>query len=96
MSGENDNGNSCVWCSGAQALGADAQTALAGMYVTGRGVRRRTAEAVKWYRKAAEQGDATAQFTLGSMYVRGSGVRENYAEAAKLYRRAAEQGHVLE
>jgi TPR repeat protein len=35
------------------------------------------AEAVKWYRKAAEQGDADAQNNLGWMYARGN------AKAAK-------------
>jgi TPR repeat protein len=30
-----------------------------------------TTEAVKWYRKAAEQGDDTAQFNLGNQYARG-------------------------
>ncbi len=31
-------------------------------------------EAVKWYRLAAEQGDANAQYNLGVMYVLGEGV----------------------
>jgi len=50
------------------------------------------AEAVKWYRLAAEQGYAVAQFNLGNMYRIGNGVPENDAEALKLYRLAAEQG----
>jgi TPR repeat protein len=51
------------------------------------------AEAVKWYRKAADQGYAMAQFSLGIMYENGQGVPQDYAEAAKWYRRAAEQGY---
>ena len=51
------------------------------------------AEAVKWFRKAAEQGQADAQFNLGVMYVKGDGVPEDDAEAAKWYRKAAEQGY---
>ena len=51
------------------------------------------AEAVKWYRKAADQGDAAAQFNLGVMYATGQGVPQDYAEAVKWYRKAAEQGH---
>lgn len=37
--------------------------------------------AAKWYRMAAEQGDATAQNHLGSMYADGRGVPQDYAEA---------------
>jgi tetratricopeptide (TPR) repeat protein len=50
------------------------------------------AEAVKWYRKAAEQGVADAQCYLGCMYDIGRGVKQDYAEAVKWYRKAAEQG----
>ena len=50
-------------------------------------------EAVKWYRKAAEQGDADAQSNLGYMYYKGQGVPQDYAEAVKWIRKAAEQGH---
>ena len=35
------------------------------MYENGKGVPQDDAEAVKWYRMAAEQGDADAQFNLG-------------------------------
>ena len=51
-----------------------------------------TFEAVRWYRLAAEQGDATAQYNLGLMYATGEGVPEDHAEAAKWFRLAAEQG----
>ncbi len=47
----------------------------------------------KWYRRAAEQGDAKAQFNLGIMYKKGQGVPQDYAEAIRWYRKAAEQGH---
>ena len=50
------------------------------------------AKALKWYRKAAEQGNAEAQFNLGLMYDERLGVPQDYAEAVKWYRRAAEQG----
>jgi TPR repeat protein len=56
------------------------------------GVTEDHIEAVKWYRKAAEQGNSGAQFALGLIYEYGRGVQVNYAEAAKWYRRAAEQG----
>ena len=40
---------------------AEAQFILGGMYVTGVGVPQDTAEAVAWYRRAAEQGDASSR-----------------------------------
>ena len=49
-------------------------------------------EAVKWYRKAAEQGHAGAQNNLGVCYENGYGVTKDYYEAVKWYRKAAEQG----
>ena len=49
-------------------------------------------EAVKWYRKSAEQGDALGQYALGWMYSNGKGVTQDYAEAVKWYRKSAEQG----
>ncbi|WP_148132454.1 tetratricopeptide repeat protein, partial [Neisseria sp. HMSC074B07] len=50
------------------------------------------AQAVQWYRKAAEQGLADAQYNLGMMYANGQGVRQDYAEAVRWFRKTAEQG----
>jgi TPR repeat protein len=50
-------------------------------------------QAVKWFRKAAEQGNAFAQFNLGQIYTQGKGVPQDYAEAVKWWRKAAEQGY---
>jgi TPR repeat protein len=47
---------------------------------------------VKWYRKAAEQGDADAQFRIGVSYYDGEGIAKDAVEAVKWYRKAAEQG----
>ena len=63
------------------------------MYANGRGVAANDAEAVKWFRKAAEQGNASAQSNLGLMYANGRGVAANDAEAVKWYRKAVTQGH---
>ena len=52
-------------------------------------------EAVKWVKKAAEQGVAGAQYNLGDCYYNGNGVEQNYKEAVKWFKRAAEQGHAL-
>ena len=49
---------------------------------------------IKWYRKAAEQGDIDAQLVLGRCYWEGSLVSQDYVESAKWYRKAAEQGDV--
>jgi TPR repeat protein len=58
------------------------------------GLEQDEAEAVRWYRKAAEQGNADAEMWLGAMYVDGrAGLAQDYAEAVKWYRRAAEQGN---
>ena len=50
---------------------------------------------MKWYRLAAEQGDAMAQSNLGIMYERGEGILQDYAEAVKWYRLAAKQGNAM-
>ena len=42
--------------------------------------------AVKWFRKAAEQGDASAQYDTGKRYDLGLGVTKNYKEADNWYR----------
>ncbi len=52
-------------------------------------------EAVRWYRKAAEQGYANAQNNLGVCYKTGIGVSTDFSEAVKWYRKAAEQGNAI-
>ncbi len=60
----------------------------------GQGVSEDYAEAMKWYRKAADQGNTQAQFELGSIYQWRDGVvPQDYAEAMKWYRKAANRGH---
>lgn len=49
---------------------------------------------MKWYRKAAEQGNVGGQYHMGLMYSLGKGVSEDYREAAKWFRKAADEGHV--
>jgi TPR repeat protein len=75
----------------AKAGNAEAQTALGDTYWSGD--EEHYVEAVKWYRLAAEQGDAGAQLSLGVMYDNGEGVAKDDAEAVKWYRLAAEQGN---
>ena len=58
----------------------------------GFGVPQDYAEAMKWFRLAADQGIAIARAELGFMYANGQGVPQDYAEAAKWLRLAADQG----
>ena len=62
------------------------------MYANGEGVPEDDAEALKWYRMAAEQGNAPAQFSLGFMYANGEGVPEDYVRAYAWYNLSAAQG----
>ena len=48
------------------------------------------AEAAKWYRRAAEQGEEDGMCCLGFLYETGEGVKQNWREAVKWYRKAAE------
>src|ERR1051326_4761996 len=52
------------------------------------------AQAVGWYRKAAEQNHALAQYNLAVAYTKGEGVPREPFEAAVWYHRAAAQGVV--
>ncbi len=55
------------------------------LYDNGSGVPQDYAKAVKWYRKAAEQGYAKAQFMIGFMYYEGRGVTQDYVQAHVWY-----------
>ena len=56
-------------------------------------MEKNSAKAVEWYRKAAENGNATAQKNLGVCYEYGRGVTLSKATAAEWYRKAADQGN---
>jgi TPR repeat protein len=62
------------------------------MYANGHGVAQDHAEALKWYRLAADQGYADAQYNLGVLYKDGHGEPQDYAEALKWFSLAANQG----
>jgi TPR repeat protein len=53
------------------------------MYMIGQGVQQDVVGAIRWYRRAAEQGVAEAQNSLGWMYREGRGVPQDDAEAAR-------------
>lgn len=49
-------------------------------------------EAMKWYRKASDQGSSTASVLIGSMYSRGLGVTQDYSQTIQWNRKAYYQG----
>ena len=63
------------------------------MYGKGQGVVQDYKEAVRWFRKAAEQGDAEAQYNLGAMYDIGQGVVQDYTRAHMWMNIAASSGN---
>jgi hypothetical protein len=62
------------------------------MYYYGIGVIQDYEAAAKWYRLAAEQGDASAQLNLGEIYLKGQGVTQDYTRAYMWWEIAASQG----
>jgi len=57
------------------------------------GVEQDYAEAMRWYRRAAEQGDVDAEYGLGLLYANGWGVPSNIGEAAQWMQRSASAGN---
>jgi len=60
------------------------------MYEKGRGVKQDDAAAVRWYRKAAEHGNADSKFYLGVMYANGRATPPQEAHWGELAERWAE------
>jgi TPR repeat protein len=58
----------------------------------GRGAKRDYKEAMRWFRKAADQGEPDAQYHLGLMYEAGTGVPVDANEALRWFRLSAAQG----
>ncbi len=72
----------------------DAQVAVAMAYETGSETALDAAEAAKWYRQAALQGNIEAQFRLARIVGHGAkGLKQDYPTAIKLYEAAAAKGH---
>ena len=68
------------------------QSNLGVMHQNGQGVPQNFKEALRWYTKAAKQGQAGAQSNLGNMHWDGRGVPQNFKEALRWFTKAAEQG----
>lgn|GEM_PF-1971829 len=65
---------------------------VANAYQEGRGVERDLAEAVRWYRKGADQGDPHCLYNLAHAYETGLGVRADQERADTYFERAAGAG----
>ena len=63
------------------------------MYLEGRGVPKDMGNAIKWWRKAADQGYISAQFGLGLAYENGDGVSVDKVQAVRYYLLACKNGH---
>jgi hypothetical protein len=73
---------------------ARAQNYLGHMLYHGKGdIPADPSEAVHWFRKAAEQGNAHAQNNLGIAYEEGKGAMRDYAVSKEWYRKASEGNH---
>ncbi|MDR2869322.1 MAG: hypothetical protein LBV04_02625, partial [Deferribacteraceae bacterium] len=83
------------WQAPARAGYADAQCNLGLCYQHGHGVEQNEALAVRWFRKAVEQGHDMAQCNLGTCYQHGQGVEKDEAEAVRWYHKAAEQNNSI-
>jgi uncharacterized protein len=71
----------------------DAMAQIVGhRYKWGVGVPADYAEAVKWYRRAADQGSMAAQWLLAQMYEDGYGVEQDYVQAHMWFNLSAAQG----
>jgi uncharacterized protein len=69
---------------------------ISAQYATGvlySNVDKNYTQAVTWYRKAAELGNAYGMNNLGSMYSNGRGVSQDDKQAVTWYRKAAELGN---
>jgi TPR repeat protein len=62
------------------------------MYRNGRGLKQSDVEAVKWFRKAADTGDANAQWRLGDLYRLGQGVPQDFVLAHMWFNLSAAKG----
>jgi len=72
-----------LWKPLAEGGDVDAQAELGSMYYWGAApaVPQDYAEALKWFRMAAEQGRGLAQHRLGEMYMNGEGVPQDFVKA---------------
>lgn len=85
-------GGSSLLDKGIENYGDDIETTQLGITAQEEGD---FAQAVKYFRVAAENGYADAQNRLGCCYAKGKGITENQSEAFKWFMKAAQQGEVV-
>ncbi len=76
----------------AEAGQVRAQVTLGLMYEQGEGVARNVAQAVQWFERAAQNGNATLRHDLAVKYFKGEGIPQDYAAAAKWWKLSAADG----
>ena len=91
MSGCSLKPRESLWSAPSKAT-QNRNTNSADMYFHGEGVPQNDTEALLWFRKAADQGNAKAQYGIGYMYHNGKGVPQSDAEALIWYLKSANQG----
>lgn len=72
---------------------AEAQYKIGDHYFFGIGVPQNYENAVKWYKKSAEQGCCWGEHNLALCYAKGTGIKKDALNAFQLWLRAAKQGH---
>lgn len=96
--GVNPTGSNGIRQIGISASGqgnTNAQCNLGLCFENGDGDIQDRSEALKWFRKAADQEDAQGQMLVGCVYEFGNGVTKNALEAVKWYRLSADQGNAV-
>nr|WP_181718078.1 tetratricopeptide repeat protein [Psychrobacter sp.]QJS05725.1 sel1 repeat protein [Psychrobacter sp.] len=69
------------------------QGVLGEYYSKGNGVRQDYSKALEWFKKSANQNDASAQAVIGAMYDEGQGVRQNKTTAKEWYGKSCDNGY---
>src|SRR5882724_9616452 len=82
----------CVWLVAAVGIAAGCADPMQKAALADKAGR--AAEAIQWYTKAADAGDAEAQFQMGERLRIGKGIARNPEASMAWYLKAANQGHV--
>lgn len=72
---------------------SDAQVIVGEIFYHEREGQRDDAQALKWFKLAADKDHPVAQLHLGEMYAQGHGLPQDVSEGVRWYQLAAEQGH---
>lgn len=81
------------WAHMAADRSARARYLLGDLYAKGQGVPADDGNALRWYREAAEMGDAAAQYQVGRFLAQGRAGPRDPEAAVDWFERAAKRGH---